>query len=170
MGFVQARKEGGPAEAARNCSGRRRRPAAILPRAPRSPPHAELESGASVGTSDLEVKTTTRVRVTPRTDFSAFFRAFAPSLSPPNLPSTSRVELESRDDRRGYPRRWPVDANGTAQSHAHRAMRKHICRAPCPHTHERGCGRAVCGRATRGRAFEIRGRVARFTRAMGRKP
>src|SRR5204862_3286461 len=36
-------------------------------------PHAELESGASVGTSDLEVKTTTRVRVSPRTDFPGPF-------------------------------------------------------------------------------------------------
>ena len=61
-------------EAARNCSGRRRRPAEILPRG-RPLPHAELESGASVGTSDLEVKTTTRVRVTPRIALSAPFSA-----------------------------------------------------------------------------------------------
>jgi len=32
----------------------------------RHAPHAELESGVSVGTSGREVKTTTRVRVAPR--------------------------------------------------------------------------------------------------------
>src|SRR3954464_959509 len=65
--------EWGRVEAARNCSGRRRRPAEILPRGG-TLPHAELESGVSVGSSDLEVKTTTRVRVTPQRIFRAQFR------------------------------------------------------------------------------------------------
>ena len=124
-----------------------KKPALAAP-AVRQPPHAELESGASVGTSDLEVKKTTRVRVTPR---------------------RTKLALESGHDRRGDSRGRAVHENGPVQTTPHCPGWTHLCGPSCRHAHRRWGRCAICCRPIRRRGSQDGGRVARLTGAVDRE-
>src|SRR5262245_12703186 len=139
----------GPEEAARNCWE--------APTTCRNPasgggtaPHAELESGASVGTSDLEVKTTTRVRGAPRTrhfrpilaKFPLGGRFAASGLARQPLPA--RVwydELQSRDGCGHHPGRRALDPHGPIEGDAGNPGRHDLRGSFAPGACGRRCGR-----------------------------